>query len=52
MKFYLIAGMVNGGIMVGSLLWLWLDGLHMLPVVALMLSSLSSGLLLGEAGDD
>lgn len=49
MKFYLCAGLVNGGILVGSLLWLWLDGLHILPTIALILSSLSTGIFIGEA---
>jgi len=51
MRFYLIAGLLNGGILVGSFLWLFLDGYHLLPVVALMLSSMSFGLLLGEANE-
>lgn len=51
MKFYLIAGLVQGGIMVGSLLWLWLDGLYILPIISLVFSSISFGLLLGEADE-
>jgi hypothetical protein len=51
MKFYLIAGVVNGGLLVGSLAWLWLDGLFILPIITLILSSASFGLLLGEAND-
>lgn len=52
MRFYLVAGLVDGGILVGSLLWLWLDGYHFLPTIALVLTSMSFGLLLGEAGND
>ena len=51
MRFYLFAGLVNGFILVGSLAWLWFDGLYILPIITLMLSCLSVGLLLGEADE-
>ena len=49
MKFYLFAGLVNGGLLVGSLTWLWLDGLFILPIITLIFACVSFGLLLGEA---
>jgi hypothetical protein len=51
MKFYLIAGVVNGGLLVGSLAWLWLDGLYILPVITLIASSVSFGILLGAVDE-
>ena len=49
--FNLIAGAVNGGIFVGSLMWLWLDGLFILPIMTLICSCVSFGILLGAAHD-
>lgn len=51
MRFYLISGLVQGGVLTGSLLWLYLDGYHILPTIALILSSMSFGLLVGESDD-
>ena len=52
MKFSLGLGFVNGMVFASSILWLFFDGLHLLPILLLILSSFVTGLLLGEDSGD
>ena len=49
MKFILALGFVNGLIFAGSLMWLYQSGFPpVLPVLLLVLTSFTSGIILGE----